>query len=302
MRNRFATLLSWLTLASVAGVLSGCGTPPPAPMTTPVPQNEPVANSVAPSPTPTPTPEPNELEPGTNHSRAAAAYTYHAQDVHAWLTQGPTARDYPQEKVVFLTFDDGPNNTTTRDTLKVLKDKGVHATFFYITNKVGLATTDPAVPKQVIAEGHSIDIHSHSHNYGYLYPGRRGNVEHIIADREQAIGEVRKVLGNDYQVHGYRYPGGHMSWKNLEAADQALAERGAYWLDWNAMNGDAEQKAPTSAAGMVQMVDSTMRESGNPNCAVVLMHDAQGMNLTTKALPQVIDNFKERGYQFGIIN
>lgn len=260
--------------------------------------------SSAPAPAPSPTPDPTERQPGANHNRAAAAYTYSAKDVNAWLTQGPKAANYPSKKIVFLTFDDGPTNAITPGDLDVLKEKGVHATFFYITRQLGKPTE--ALAQRTIAEGHSIDIHSNSHNYNYLYPGRTANADHIATDYDKALANLRDSFGPDFTPHGFRYPGGHMSWKNMAPADAVLAQRGASWIDWNSMTGDAEppKTHPKTADGMVKMVQSELDkpENKNPNVAVVLMHDADGKKMTTQALPGVIDWFRSQGYEFGIID
>lgn len=267
----------------------------------------PAASGPASTPTQTPSPTPavdkTKLMPGTNHNYGAKEYVYEAKDVHSWLVEKDRSATYPKDKkVVFLTFDDGPNNRMTPKVLDMLKKLEVPATFYYVTNKTGLEGANPEIVKRAIAEGHSIDIHTSSHNYKYLYPGGRGNADNILNDRKKAVESVRSVLGPDYKVSGYRYPGGHMSWKSLEASDQKLADEGAYWIDWNAMNGDAEAKAPTTADGMVQLTKSTFGTAGKPNVAVVLMHDHQYADLTVAALPGIVDYFKEQGYEFGVIN
>ncbi|WP_425310463.1 polysaccharide deacetylase family protein [Ammonicoccus fulvus] len=335
MRTR---LLGGLAALTLTATLAACGTPP-APQTASDPAaSDPVAaTSAAPTPTPSPTPsvDPTALKPGTNHSNAAAAYAYEAKDIQACLlvpqasgstpsagaasatatpgrtpTANRTASAAPEvagtcpsdRKIVFLTLDDGPNDRITPKVLDALKEANAPATFFYVANSTGLEGSDPQVTKRTIAEGHSIDIHTYSHNYKYLYPGGRGNAENILADREKAVASIKKVLGDDYAVSGYRYPGGHMSWKNLDESSRRLAAEGAYWLDWNAMNGDAEQSAPTSVEGQLSMVKRTMRESGNPNVVVLLMHDHLYADLTVQAIPEIVSYYREQGYEFGVLN
>ncbi len=208
----------------------------------------------------------------------------------------------PDKKLVFLTLDDGPNDRITPQALDALKEADAPATFFYVVNKTGLEGANPDIVKRTIAEGHSIDVHTYSHNYKNLYPGGRGNADNILADREKAIAGIRGVLGDDYDVSGYRYPGGHLSWKGLDEADRRLAAEGAYWLDWNAMNGDAEQSAPTSVDGQLAMVRSTTQKSGNPNVVVLLMHDHMYADITVAAIPEIVEFYRSQGYEFGVIN
>lgn len=263
-------------------------------------QSQPVASPVAVS---WPTPDWTALVPGKNHNLLASEYAYPAKDVHNWLVKGAQSADYPSKKIAFLTFDDGPNNSTTPVVLDILKRHSVPATFFYIGGNVGVGSADPAVIKRTVEEGHSIAIHTFSHNYGLLYPGRKAKASAVLADREKALEAIRNVLGPDFDTAAYRYPGGHMSWRGMQAADGALAAKGVYWLDWNTLNGDAEpaSRAPTSVAGAQAMV---MNNLGEPpaNVAVVLMHDTGGPNsLTVRALPGIIDQLTEAGYEFGVI-
>jgi chitin deacetylase len=74
-----------------------------------------------------------------------------------------------KEKVVALTFDDGPLPVATEDTLGTLKQYGVKATFFVIGVE---ATRHMDQLKEVIAEGHEVGNHSYSHKYmAFMMPG-----------------------------------------------------------------------------------------------------------------------------------
>lgn len=257
------------------------------------------APSSGPSATkPTATSQAATLKPGTNHNEAAAAYAYNASDVQRWIhTPGKGAQ--PPTKLVFLTFDDGPNHVITPKILDTLKAKGVGGTFFVVGAEVKGAGD---MLKRAVAEGHSVAIHTYSHNYKQLYPGRSGNAANIMADYTKALTAVKGVLGPDYSPRAYRYPGGHMSWKNLATADKNFAERNVYWVDWNAMTGDAEpaSRRPSTAAGMVKMATSGIREGSK--VVVMLAHDAPDKKLTAASLAAVIDAYKKAGYTFGVIN
>lgn len=301
------TLVTCVSLA-LAATLSACGSPAqnaaPAPGSSAGPASGAASAPAKVTPTPTPTPMAGGVKPGTNHSEAASAYAHSAQDVHNWLTQGKTTPNYPDHKIAFLTFDDGPNTTITPKDLDVLKAQGVHATFYYVTKQLGPKTK--AVAERTIAEGHAVDVHSHSHDYNYLYPGRSGSAEHVLADYDKATQEMKSIFGPEFVNHGFRYPGGHMSWKGLDAADKGLAAKGVYWIDWNTMTADAEppKTRAKTADQMVAAVNAGIREDSakNPNVAVVLMHDAEDKSLTTQALPAVIADLKAKGYEFGVID
>ena len=61
------------------------------------------------------------------------------------------------EKVIYLTFDDGPSDRVTPKILDVLKDEGVKATFFIIGKN---AETRKYLIRREIEEGHSVAVHS----------------------------------------------------------------------------------------------------------------------------------------------
>lgn len=206
------------------------------------------------------------------------------------------------QKLAFLTFDDGPNNVITPQVLDILKKNNIKATFFVVGNNINDNTAKTL--KRAYNEGHQIAIHSYTHDYKLLYPNRKGNTDIIVKEVLDTEKKIQKYLGPNYKATVWRYPGGHMSWKNLYDADIKLAKHGIYWIDWNAMTGDAEPKKnrPTTAEGTVNMLNKTINANKSSGCVVILMHDALGKKLTVKSLQSVIDNLKNRGYAFATIN
>ena len=207
-------------------------------------------------------------------------------------------KEYTGEKVVFLTFDDGPDTSSSPRILKILNDNKVPGTFFLQGQYINDNTKD--IVKQMHDDGHTVAAHSYGHDYSYLYPGRVGNVSNIISDFDKIEQVTKKYLGDDFKYYTWRYPGGHMSWNNLEEADAALKEKGVEWIDWNNMTGDAEPQSrrPTTAEGMFNMVKQ-LTEGSTTNMQVILMHDNVSKELTIQALPQIIAYYKDLGYKFG---
>lgn len=300
--------MSWGCAAAALLTVAACGTPPdPATQAAPsASATRPAASaratpgaSATPEPTPTPTALPTTLKAGTNHSEAAAAYVHPAKDVHDWIhgakEKSPT---YPTQKVAFLTFDDGPTSSTPQ-VLDELKKAGVHASFYIIAGPQGLEKADPAILKRTVAEGHAVCIHTYSHNYKLLYPGGKASAENIVADYDKAVAAVKKVLGDDYNVHCHRYPGGH-GWKAMEASDKALEAKQSYYLDWNSENGDGTNSAPGTGEGRAARAMSTLGSS--PNVAVVLMHDYTGSDITVASIAPLVKSLKEKGYTFGVMD
>ena len=117
----------------------------------------------------------------------------------------------------FLTFDDGVDPNMTPKILDVLAQQHVHATFFL----VGCNITDKVKPilQRQITEGHAHGIHSFSHVYSLLYPNRVGNTQHIVSEVTRTQIALKDQLGQNFKTVVWRYPGGHLSWTGLEAAD-----------------------------------------------------------------------------------
>jgi peptidoglycan/xylan/chitin deacetylase (PgdA/CDA1 family) len=93
-----------------------------------------------------------------------------------WLLMSPRApssREYPYrgpaaERVVALTFDDGPNEPYTSQILDILATHGIRATFFYVGQCV---ERHPEVALRAFDAGHVLGNHSLSHRFGtYLRP------------------------------------------------------------------------------------------------------------------------------------
>ena len=69
-------------------------------------------------------------------------------------------RDFSHEKLIAITFDDGPHKQHTPELLNILKDEGVKATFFVLGSKV---RDYPDIVKRMWCEGHQVGNHSYSH-------------------------------------------------------------------------------------------------------------------------------------------
>ncbi len=223
----------------------------------------------------------------------AKQYSYDAKKVSDALRSYNYNND--GKKLVFLTFDDGTSTTVTPKVLQVLKDEGVHATFFITGENLengGKKAED--LLKQELAQGHAIANHSWTHDYHVLYPNRTLNLDSFLADFKKTDDLLKKVLGKYFSTRVIRCPGGHMSWKGMDALDEYMAKNNMASIDWNALSKDAE--GPKKNAD--QLVQEAIKSSEGKNLVVLLMHDTYGKEETAKALPQIIQYFKDNGYEF----
>ncbi|TQQ85510.1 polysaccharide deacetylase [Peptacetobacter hominis] len=223
----------------------------------------------------------------------AKQYSYDAKKINEKLSKFDYSND--GKKMVFLTFDDGPSTTVTPEILETLKENDVHATFF-VTGKAlkdGGKTSEELL-KQELEDGHAIASHSYSHDYSKLYPKRTLNLNNFTSDFEQANQEMKRILGKYFSTRVIRCPGGHMSWKGMDALDEYLQENNMVSIDWNSLNKDAEGPKKNAA----QLVEVAKQQSKDKEIVVLLMHDTYGKEETAKALPDIIKYFKDNGYEF----
>ncbi|RLK62826.1 polysaccharide deacetylase [Atopobacter sp. AH10] len=242
---------------------------------------------------------PEALMPNRNHNYQALSYAYSAKWVNEVL-QGK--KHITGKKLVFLTFDDGPNNVITPKILDKLKKEKVPATFFTVGKEIGKEKR--SILKREIKEGHAIALHSFTHDYHQLYPERKGNKDVIIKEVKANQDALKKQLGDHFHSSVFRYPGGHMSWKDLEESDQLLSEEGIQWIDWNAANGDAldDSQAPKTKDDMITFHKKTLNYFPDRGIRVILMHDAVGKKLTLEALDAIISYYKQEGYIFAVLH
>lgn len=245
--------------------------------------------------------KPEDLVDQSNHIHAVDKFAYSTLDVRNWIS---SVEPYQGEKLVFLTFDDGPSPENTGKILDILKEKEARATFFTLGTSIEKNGNSGDVLNRILNEGSAIAIHSYTHVYDTLYPGKTGDKDAIMTEIDKMQELIRTVTKREnFKSSVFRYPGGHMSWKGLDVVDSYLAENGIEYIDWNAMNGDSEptSRRPKDAQGTANFVMESLKFSKVKDVVVVLMHDASNKNLTVEALPQVIDVLKSEGYTFGIL-
>lgn len=207
---------------------------------------------------------------------------------NATTNQGTAPLD-PNKKVAYLTFDDGPTKQMTPKILSILDKYNAKATFFVLGQMV---EQNPELLKQERAKGHSICNHSYSHDYKLLY----SNSANFLKDFEKSTAAIKAVLG-DYDGKVIRFPGG--SYGKKRAPYKKVAKDAGYtYVDWNALNGDAEHQHVPADKLIARIQSSTKGK----NHVVILMHDAATKGTTVEALPKVIEYLKSQGYEFATLD
>ena len=201
----------------------------------------------------------------------------------------PDLTPYENESVVYLTFDDGPDDKITPQILDILKQEEVKATFFVLGVNV---ETYPEVLKRIFEEGHAIGNHSYNHVYGELYKSPWDFAQQMIKTDEiiQAYIGVRPLI--------IRAPGGVAGAfdKNYWEMTRAM---GYVEYDWNTSTEDATPQVPNAST----QINNVLQQLGDnpPHMVILLMHSKDGKEETVKALPELIHMFRDWGYKFGVI-
>lgn len=206
----------------------------------------------------------------------------------------PTAdyfKIYPHkkgEKIIYLTFDDGPSSNVTPQILDILKRYNVEATFFVIAQN---AEKNPDIIRRAVSEGHSVASHSYGHNYSYMYE----SVENFKEEINHARDVLKKILGEDKFTDIFRFPGGAFGEDKKEFKEILISENIPY-INWNSLTGDTETARPVSADLVSRAKLSGAKASSG--YLVMLMHDAGAKQASADALPAIIEHFQGEGYEF----
>lgn len=194
------------------------------------------------------------------------------------------------EKIAYLTFDDGPTLKSTSRILDILKTLNVKATFFVVGKHV---KEHPELVKRAYEEGHYIANHSYSHNNSKLYQ----SLENFANEIKNTDIEIGNAIGiPNYCSHVFRFPNGYMSSKYKKQKKQALQvldEMNYTYIDWNCLNNDSVKKYSN-----YQLLKNLKKSSKNKGTLVVLMHDTSDVNDTPLVLEDSINYLKEQGYEF----
>jgi peptidoglycan/xylan/chitin deacetylase (PgdA/CDA1 family) len=190
---------------------------------------------------------------------------------------------------VYLTYDDGPNPTTTPDLLDVLSREGVHATFFLIDGHV-TEETAPII-QRMFAEGHAVALHSATRRYMLMSPSELARTLSAAADRIEALAGTRPC--GAFRPHG-GWRSGPM-YAGLRQIDYRLIGWG--WMLW-----DVDWFRPRTADRIVARI--VARASAGD---IIVMHDGdesaprKGQPQTIDATARLISALRARGFDFGIV-
>jgi len=172
---------------------------------------------------------------------------------------------------LFLTFDDGPTPSITNQTLDILKQYKIKATFFCLGSQV---EKHPEIFKRIIDEGHAVGNHSYSHLKGWS------------TNNQQYLEDVRKgdaIIKSNL----FRPPYG----KIKRCQVNSLSPETKIIL-WDVLPGDFSPK------NNVEKIVSNILNSVESGSIIVLHDNDKCGNKMLQALPVIIDKLQEKKYSF----
>lgn len=196
----------------------------------------------------------------------------------------------PGNKVVYLTFDDGPG-PYTQQLLDVLAKYNVKATFF-VTNSN--SKYQDMIAKEYAA-GHAIGIHTYCHDYNKIYASEEAYFEDLEAMQDVIVAQTGK------ETSLLRFPGGSSNTVSnitpglMTTLTQEVQNRGYQYFDWNVSSGDAGETTDTD-----QVVKNVISGIQSHNVSVVLQHDIK--EFSVDAVEKIIQWGLDNGYTFLPLN
>lgn len=197
----------------------------------------------------------------------------------------------PGDKVVYLTFDDGPCESTSQ-LLHVLDELGVKATFF-VTGQYFGEEELLAQLREIVNRGHTLAVHTYSHQYKEIYASK----EAFWEDYERMEALVERASGRENRL--FRFPGGSNTGQNAEIRQELLhaaEQRGLIYHDWNSFVGDTE--GLSSQQMLEQAVGGVLPRSKS----VMLLHNTPDKDEVIEILPQIVERLRQEGYDFAVLD
>ena len=179
-----------------------------------------------------------------------------------------------KEKIIYLTFDDGPHPVATPFVLDELKKHNAKATFFCIGKNVVLY---PEIYQRILTEGHSIGNHTFNHLDGWktktdIY------IENILSAKNQ----INSIL--------FRPPYGKITFEQLKILHQPKIFFKV--IMWSVLSGDFDVEISN-----IKCLNNVIKNTDKGS--IVVFHDSEkALEKIRFVLPKVLDYFTEQQYEF----
>lgn len=184
-----------------------------------------------------------------------------------------------KEKVIFLTFDDGPHPEATPFVLDELEKYGAKATFFCIGKNV---EAYPKIYGEIISKGHAVGNHTHDHLNGWQ------------TDDSDYFENIRKAA---FLIESalFRPPYGKLRSSQAKSVSGAINAKDPVIVMWSVLSGDfdTERSPEECLKGVI--------DSAKPGSIIVFHDSEKAFSRMKYALSETLKFFSERGYRFEVI-
>lgn len=209
---------------------------------------------------------------------------WRVSDLRGWQAFGTIVpRVETREKVVALTFDDGPTPAGADSILPLLDSLGVRATFF--VNGVALAER-PDVGRRFVAAGHELGNHTWSH------PRMLLKSQAAIRREVERTDSMIRVAGHGGPIH-FRPPYG----KKLLGLPWYLHRTGRTTVTW-----DVEPESHPEVDGNAERIAAHVLERARPGSIILLHVMFPSRAESRRAVPAIVAGLRARGYRFATVS
>jgi peptidoglycan-N-acetylglucosamine deacetylase len=198
-----------------------------------------------------------------------------------WFSADVIKKGLTHHPKICLTFDDGPNPEITPLVLEILARNRIPATFFLVGYR---AERSPELVARILANGHEIGLHTYDHYHAY---------QMFYKKSITTIRQGKRVLDSlsTQPVTWFRPPWGALNLFQY----LTLKQIGLKVVLWTANAVDWDSR--TTPTEILERLLSKVRPG-----SIIVIHDAGGdpgaPENMLKALPEIIEQFKAKGYGF----
>jgi peptidoglycan/xylan/chitin deacetylase (PgdA/CDA1 family) len=201
-----------------------------------------------------------------------------------WLIPSCTWRKEGQGKVIYLTFDDGPNPEITAWVMDELKKHQIKATFFCVGDNL---RKFPEIAKRLLTEGHQIGNHTMHHIKGWKH--KNDDYLRDIESCETEIRDIHEQLDIEKaQPRLFRPPYGQIKPSQIKL----LRERGYEIIQWSDLSCDYDKHLNYEKSL------SALVKNAKPG-SIVVFHDSEKAEHQLKQiLPSYLEAMLAEGFTF----
>lgn len=180
------------------------------------------------------------------------------------------------ERIIYLTFDDGPHAVATPFVLDELKKYNAKATFFCIGKNV---MAEPGIYRRILDEGHAVGNHTQHHLNGW-----KTKDDLYLADVQEAAQLIDSGM--------FRPPYGRITSFQASHIGAAMKKQSAKVIMWDVISGDFDEKL--TGEQCLQHIILNARPG-----SIVVCHDSEKALIRLRTfLPQVLHYFQAKNYRF----